>query len=168
MAKRRVRKKRPASSRRGQRADEPPPVGGAQAGSVAQGGNLRRLTLSSWAVVAQVLRLRRDQTTILDLLGFLDWLGESNLERILRQLPPLPCRFRGGRSCLLTSRILLSGGMPELRPLSHTPSERPAFDKLGPIPRLTHASENGARVYRLNEGHTALARPSLHFVVGMV
>jgi hypothetical protein len=72
--------------RAGQAVDEP------QQSGDGSGSNQRRLTLSSWAVVSQVLRLRRDETTVLDLLGFLDWVGDSNLERIVRQLPPLPCR----------------------------------------------------------------------------
>jgi hypothetical protein len=48
--------------------------------------------VSGWAVVAQVLRQRRDRTAMRDLLGFYDWLGDSNLDAILRQMPPLPCR----------------------------------------------------------------------------
>jgi hypothetical protein len=48
--------------------------------------------MSGWAVVAQVLRQRRDRTAMLDLLGFYDWLGDSNLNAIVRGMPLLPCR----------------------------------------------------------------------------
>jgi hypothetical protein len=47
--------------------------------------------VSGWAVVSQTLRQHRDRATLLDLLGFFDWLGDSNLGGILRARPPLPC-----------------------------------------------------------------------------
>jgi Fe-S-cluster containining protein len=83
MAKRRARKTRPAP--RGRSAGAPRQTTG------DSGANLRRFTLSGWAVVAQTMRQRRDQAALLDLLGFFDWLGDSNLEAILRGRPPLPC-----------------------------------------------------------------------------
>lgn len=83
---------RPAKKTRPAAARAVSPVGAPQQGAGDRGDNLRRFTLSGWAVVAQVLRQRRDRTTVLDLLGFFDWLGESNLDRIKRSMPPLPCR----------------------------------------------------------------------------
>lgn len=96
MVKRRARKIRPAP--RGQETSARESAHGAGPASATRQAesdrrdNLRRFTLSGWAVVAQVLRQRTDRTAILDLLGFYDWLGDSNLELIKRTLPPLPCR----------------------------------------------------------------------------
>ena len=86
MAKRRARKTRPAPqhSERSASAPRRPPED--------RGSDLRRFTMRGWAVVAQVLRQRRDRTAMLDLLGFYDWLGDSNLDVIKRRMPPLPCR----------------------------------------------------------------------------
>jgi len=53
---------------------------------------LRRFTIKSWALTSQVLQQRRGRVGLLDLMGFYDWLGESNLRSILGCLPPLPCR----------------------------------------------------------------------------
>lgn len=77
---RRAHKKRPATQQ--------PPLSAVQ----VQQENLRRFTLKSWATSAQVLSARRDLATILDLLGFLHWLGDKNVEAIKRNHPPLPCK----------------------------------------------------------------------------
>lgn len=60
--------------------------------SQAVSSALRRFTIKSWALSAEALQDRPDSTRLLDLMGFYDWLGDSNLRSILRHLPPLPCR----------------------------------------------------------------------------
>jgi hypothetical protein len=64
---------------------------------------LRRFTIKSWALTSQVLQERRNRVGLLDLMGFYDWLGESNLKSILRHLPPLPCRAGCAYCCYVGS-----------------------------------------------------------------
>jgi hypothetical protein len=52
----------------------------------------RQFTVKSWALTAQAMGQRRDPTALLDLLGLFDWLGDRNLDAVLRHMPPLPCR----------------------------------------------------------------------------
>jgi Fe-S-cluster containining protein len=54
--------------------------------------NLRRFTTKAWAISARVLEQRRDRSAVLDLMGFFDWLGASNTDRIIKSRPALPCR----------------------------------------------------------------------------
>ena len=86
MTKSRTRKRRPAS-RRGERRP-----GTSRQGESDRESDLRSFTMRGWAVAAQVLRQRRDRQVVLDLMGYYDWLGDSNLDAIVRRLPPLPCR----------------------------------------------------------------------------
>jgi len=60
---------------------------------------LRRFTIKSWALTSQVLQQRRGRVGLLDLMGFYDWLGESNLRSILRRLPASPCRAGCAHCC---------------------------------------------------------------------
>jgi hypothetical protein len=53
---------------------------------------LRRFTIKSWALTEQLLQGHRDRTRLLDLMGFYDWLGDSNLKSMLSGMPPLPCK----------------------------------------------------------------------------
>jgi hypothetical protein len=64
---------------------------------------LRRFTVKSWALTSHVLQERRARLGLLDLMGFYDWLGESNLRSILRRLPPLPCRAGCAYCCYVGS-----------------------------------------------------------------
>lgn len=69
----------------------------------AQPSNLRRFTIRSWAITEQLFRRRRDRAAILDLMGFFDWLGDSNLEIIKRSLPPLPCKTGCDYCCYVSA-----------------------------------------------------------------
>ena len=66
-------------------------LSGQRSGDVGQ-GNLRRFTLSAWALSASVLAQRCDRTALFDLLGFLHWLGDQNAAAIRQGHPPLPCK----------------------------------------------------------------------------
>ena len=112
-------------------------------------------------MVAQTLRQRRDSGAILDLLGFFDWLSDSNLGLIKRQLPPLPCRAGCSFCCyvgpdrpdLLPSELLRVLTYLHKEALSTTLAEVQARLHAAPHPSMEKGQEP---CFFLHEGRCAI------------